>query len=170
MMNKALEVIEAHYLFNVKPDQIEVVIHPQSVIHSMVEYDDGSVLAQLGPPDMTVPIAHALFFPSRMKTNVQNLDFTKINTLQFEPVDGARFPAVQGAYDCLKSGLGACLSFNAANEVGVEAYLLGRIGFCDIVDFALQGARLGADENPQSLEDVLFLDGEVRKQTNLRIV
>jgi 1-deoxy-D-xylulose-5-phosphate reductoisomerase len=132
MMNKGLEVIEAHWLFDADPSVIEVVIHPQSVIHSMVEYCDGSVLAQLGNPDMRTPIAHALGHPSRIPSGADFLDLASIGTLQFERPDFDRFPCLRLAYDALKAGAAAVIALNAANEIAVEEFLAHRIGFLDI--------------------------------------
>ena len=129
MMNKGLEVIEAHWLFGASADQIEVVIHPQSVIHSMVAYVDGSVLAQLGNPDMRTPIAHALAYPARMASGVAPVDLTKIAQLAFERPDFSRFPCLKLAYDALQAGGTAPAILNAANEVAVDAFLNRRIGF-----------------------------------------
>jgi 1-deoxy-D-xylulose-5-phosphate reductoisomerase len=132
MMNKGLEVIEAHWLFGAPADQIEVVIHPQSVIHSMVSYTDGSVLAQLGNPDMRTPIAHALAYPERIASGVAQLDLTQIATLQFEKPDFARFPCLALAFDALRAGGTAPALLNAANEVAVQAFLDLKIGFRQI--------------------------------------
>jgi 1-deoxy-D-xylulose-5-phosphate reductoisomerase len=129
MMNKGLEVIEAHWLFGATAGQIEVVIHPQSVIHSMVSYVDGSVLAQLGNPDMRTPIAHALAYPERMVSGVEPVDLTKIGQLTFERPDFNRFPCLRLAYDALQAGGMAPAILNAANEVAVEAFLNRKIGF-----------------------------------------
>ncbi|KAF3996258.1 1-deoxy-D-xylulose-5-phosphate reductoisomerase [Glaciimonas immobilis] len=129
MMNKGLEVIEAHWLFGIPASQIEVVIHPQSVIHSMVSYVDGSVLAQLGNPDMRTPIANALAYPERISSGVAALDLTIIGQLQFSKPDLKRFPCLKLAYDALLSGGSAAIILNAANEVAVEAFLDGKIGF-----------------------------------------
>jgi len=132
MMNKGLEIIEAHWLFNVPAEQIEVVIHPQSVIHSLVQYIDGSVIAELGNPDMRTPIAHALAYPERIDSGVEPLDLFKIASLHFERPDFERFPCLALAYRALREGNSAPASLNAANEVAVEAFLDGRIGFSDI--------------------------------------
>jgi 1-deoxy-D-xylulose-5-phosphate reductoisomerase len=129
MMNKGLEVIEAHWLFNASADRIEVVIHPQSVIHSMVSYIDGSVLAQLGNPDMRTPIAHALAYPERIASGVDAVDLARIGQLNFERPDFHRFPCLRLAYDALSAGGTAPAILNAANEVAVQAFLDGRIGF-----------------------------------------
>jgi len=129
MMNKGLEVIEAHWLFGAAPSQIEVVIHPQSVIHSMVSYADGSVLAQLGNPDMRTPIAHALAYPDRIESGVDTVDLTKIAQLNFRPPDYQRFPCLKLAFDALHAGGSAAAVLNATNEVAVEAFLDRQIGF-----------------------------------------
>jgi 1-deoxy-D-xylulose-5-phosphate reductoisomerase len=129
MMNKGLEVIEAHWLFGASAAQIEVVIHPQSVVHSMVSYIDGSVLAQMGNPDMRTPIAHALAYPNRIEAGVTPLDLTTIGKLTFEPPDLARFPCLKLAYHALDASGSAPAILNAANEVAVEAFLNGRVGF-----------------------------------------
>ncbi|MEO0319151.1 MAG: hypothetical protein RL404_2828 [Pseudomonadota bacterium] len=138
MMNKGLEVIEAHWLFGAAPAQIEVVIHPQSVIHSMVSYADGSVLAQLGNPDMRTPIAHALAYPERIDSGVAPLDFSCIAQLEFRPPDYERFPCLKLAFDALEAGGTAPAVLNAANEVAVEAFLDRRIGFRKIPDLIAQ--------------------------------
>jgi 1-deoxy-D-xylulose-5-phosphate reductoisomerase len=132
MMNKGLEVIEAHWLFGAPPGQIEVVIHPQSVIHSMVSYVDGSVIAQLGNPDMRTPIANALAFPERIESGVAQLDLTQVGTLQFHQPDLQRFPCLALAFEALEAGGTAPALLNAANEVAVQAFLDTRIGFRDI--------------------------------------
>jgi 1-deoxy-D-xylulose-5-phosphate reductoisomerase len=132
MMNKGLEVIEAHWLFGAPADRIEVVIHPQSVIHSMVSYVDGSVLAQLGNPDMRTPIAHALAFPERIASGVAQLDLTSMAALEFHAPDMRRFPCLALAFDALRAGGTAPALLNAANEVAVQAFLDRRIGFRDI--------------------------------------
>ncbi len=136
MMNKAFEIIEATWLFDLTPDQIDVVIHPQSVVHSMVEYQDGSVIAQLGSPDMTLPIAYALLAPERPEgvTGPQTLDMTKANTLEFTPPDLARYPALDLARRALAMGPTACAVLNAADEIAVAAFLDGHLPFTGIVD------------------------------------
>lgn len=132
MMNKALEVIEARWLFDLNPEQIKVVIHPQSIIHSMVVCRDGSVLAQLGTPDMKVPIAYGLAFPERIESGAPRLDFLALQALSFEPPDPRRFPGLQLAWDALAAPVGTTAVLNAANEVAVAAFLERRIGFMDI--------------------------------------
>ena len=132
MMNKGLEVIEAYWLFAVQPSQVEVLLHPQSIIHSLVEYIDGSVLAQLGNPDMRTPIAHALGWPERISSGVKRLNLIEIGQLQFEPVDFRKFPCLQLAYDALSAGGTTTTILNAANEVAVQAFLQQRLRFTDI--------------------------------------
>lgn len=134
MMNKGLELIEAHYLFDASADELDVLVHPQSVIHSMVEYRDGSVLAQLGTPDMRTPISYALAWPRRMEAPTPRLDLREIGKLSFEAVDNKRFPAIQLSLDALQMGRGAPTIMNAANEIAVAAYLDGEIGFLEIAD------------------------------------
>jgi len=132
MMNKGLEVIEAHWLFNAKADDIQVVVHPQSVIHSMVQYVDGSVLAQLGNPDMRTPIAHAMAWPERIESGVHNLDMFEVARLDFQEADLIRFPCLRLAYDALRSGGTSTAILNAANEIAVEAFLNETILFTHI--------------------------------------
>ncbi len=162
MMNKGLEVIEARYLFDLPPEKIDVLIHPQSVIHSMVEYADGSFLAQLGAPDMRTPIANALGWPEWIATSGLRLDLKTLKRLDFEPVDQNRFPAVGLAYDCLRAGPSACLTLNAANEVAVAAFLEGRIAFPGIVDTAKAVLDLTPTVDLSGLTDMLSLDESVR--------
>ena len=162
MMNKGLELIEANHLFGVGSDQLEVLDHPQSVVHSMVAYDDGSVLAQLGQPDMRTPIAYTLAWPRRMRTPVARLDLAKVAQLTFEQPDLERFPALRIAREALEAGGASPLIMNAANEVAVEAFLAGRIGFLDIL--ALVEATLERMSRPRlpDLEAVALLDLECR--------
>ncbi|OYY95961.1 MAG: 1-deoxy-D-xylulose-5-phosphate reductoisomerase [Hydrogenophilales bacterium 28-61-23] len=162
MMNKGLEVIEARWLFNAQPEQIEVVIHPQSIVHSMVEYLDGSVLAQLSNPDMRTPIAHSLAYPERIEAGVNWLDLTKIGTLTFEAPDLRRFPCLGLAYQALAAGGAAPAMLNAANEEVVAAFLDKRIPYLSIaatLDAVLQ--RL-ADQPADSLEDLMVADAAAR--------
>jgi len=162
MMNKGLELIEAHHLFPVGADKIEIVVHPQSVIHSMVEYVDGSTLAQLGTPDMRTPIAHALAWPDRMAGPSAPLDWATLGRLDFEAPDEARFPALRLARDAVMAGGARPAILNAANEVAVAAFLAGRIGFLDIA--AIVGKALDRYDPPApcSIGDVLAVDGESR--------
>ncbi len=132
LMNKALEVIEAHFLFNMPPEKIDVIVHPQSVIHSMVEYEDGSVLSQMGSPDMRTPIGYCLAWPARMETPAPKLDLAKIGSLTFEAPDEVKFPALRFAKEAMKKGGTAPAALSAANEVAVQAFLDKRIGFLDI--------------------------------------
>ncbi|HTR08940.1 MAG TPA: 1-deoxy-D-xylulose-5-phosphate reductoisomerase [Paraburkholderia sp.] len=163
MMNKGLEVIEAHYLFDLPGERIDVLIHPQSVIHSMVSYADGSVLAQLGNPDMRTPIAHALAFPERVDSGVAQLDLAEVATLTFEKPDYTRFPCLALAMQALATGGVASAALNAANEVAVEAFLNRRIGFMAIAQTV--DAVLNALENrsASSLEVVLEADAAARR-------
>lgn len=158
MMNKGLEVIEAHWLFDADPSVIEVVIHPQSVIHSMVEYCDGSVLAQLGNPDMRTPIAHALGHPSRISSGAGFLDLAAIGTLQFERPDTTRFPCLRLAYDALKTGAAAVIALNAANEVAVAEFLDHRIGFLDIPRLIETVLTAIPNQDIATIEDVEAMD------------
>ncbi|HET7731695.1 MAG TPA: 1-deoxy-D-xylulose-5-phosphate reductoisomerase [Usitatibacter sp.] len=162
MMNKGLEVIEAHWLFAAPLDRIEVVIHPQSVIHSMVEYLDGSVIAQLGAPDMRTPIACALAWPDRIDAGVPALDFTTCGPLEFERVDPARFPCLALAGEAIRRGGTAPAVLNAANEIAVEAFLGGRLGFTgipEVIEWVL--GELGSDPL-KSLDHVYAVDVEAR--------
>ncbi|OQS33927.1 1-deoxy-D-xylulose-5-phosphate reductoisomerase [Chromobacterium haemolyticum] len=162
LMNKGLEVIEAHWLFSAPPERIEVVVHPQSVIHSMVQYRDGSVMAQLGAPDMRTPIACALAWPERVEAGVGSLDFSSLSNLTFEAPDLERFPCLKLAFDVLRLGGDAPAVLNAANEVAVDAFLHERLRFVDIptvVSAALDGVSLvGSD----SVEALLAKDEEAR--------
>lgn len=145
LMNKGLEVIEARWLFNAKPSEIEVVVHPQSVIHSMVEYVDGSVLAQLGNPDMRTPIAYALGYPERLQSGVGSLDLFKIGQLDFEAPDTNKFPCLRLAYEALKLGGNAAAILNAANEIAVESFIQKTIKFTDIprlIEFVLNKSSI----------------------------
>ena len=165
MMNKALEVIEARWLFDVLPEQIKVVLHPQSIIHSMVVCRDGSVLAQLGTPDMKVPIAFGLSYPARMESGAARLDFGNLAALTFEPCDESRFPGVALAYDALQGPQGSTTVLNAANEVAVAAFLEGRARFTDIHrvnanTLDAMGCDLGS---MNEVEDLLDLDHRSRK-------
>ena len=162
LMNKGLEVIEARWLFDAAPEQIEVVVHPQSIVHSLVEYRDGSVVAQLGIPDMRIPIAYALSYPERLELGLSRLSLSACGGLDFEPPDHERFPALRLAFGALATGGVKPAALNAANEVAVEAFLDGRIGFtriAEIVGAAL--ARTGqADE--MDLQAILAADREAR--------
>ncbi len=162
MMNKGLELIEAHYLFGVPADRIDIVVHPQSVIHSLVEYEDGSMLAQLGPSDMRVPIAHTLAWPRRMHTAVERLDLLAVARLDFEAPDEQRFPALRLAREALAAGGAATVVLNAANEIAVETFLGGRIHFADIAVTVEAALANMSDPIPQSIADVVELDARAR--------
>ncbi len=162
MMNKGLEVIEAHFLFDMPSERIDVLIHPQSVVHSLVEYRDGSVLAQLGSPDMRTPIAFTLAWPDRIEAPIEPLDLARVAQLSFEAPDPERFPALRLARAALQSGGTAPTILNAANEVAVEAFLNDRIGFLDIervVDGCLGNM---AHDPPRDLDDIWSVDAETR--------
>lgn len=163
MMNKGLEVIEAHHLFALPSEQIDVIIHPQSVIHSMVEYIDGSVLAQLGTPDMRTPIAHALAWPERMETPVASLNLAQVGRLDFEEPDPVRFPALRLAREALVAGGAKPAILNAANEAAVAAFLNRRIGFCDIATIVERALDRYNPRAPGTVADVLAIDGEARR-------
>ncbi|MCG7870589.1 MAG: 1-deoxy-D-xylulose-5-phosphate reductoisomerase [Candidatus Thiodiazotropha lotti] len=162
MMNKGLEVIEAHWLFQAGADKIEVVLHPQSVIHSMVEYEDGSVLAQLGQPDMRTPIAHALAWPKRIQSGVESLDLFQIGRLDFEPPDPQRFPCLGLAYQAIQSGGTASAVLNAANEVAVDAFLNQRLGFTGIAEVVEETMQQQPVEQVTDLQSLLEADQKAR--------
>jgi 1-deoxy-D-xylulose-5-phosphate reductoisomerase len=162
MMNKALEVIEAHWLFGVPAERIEVLVHPQSVIHSMVEYADGSVIAQLGNPDMRTPIAQALAHPERIDAGVASLDLARIGALTFEEPDFERFPALPRAYQVLAAGGTAPAVFSAANEVAVEAFLAGRLPFLRITSVIDTALDRMPSQPASTLDDVLEADRAAR--------
>jgi len=169
MMNKGLELIEAARLFPVDPSRIEIVVHRQSVIHSMVDYVDGSMLAQLGPSDMRVPIAHCLAWPDRMVTPMEPLDLVKLGRLDFEAPDPIRFRALALAREALEAGGASPAILNAANEVAVAAFLAGRIGFLEIaaiVDDTLQRYDPAA---PETIDAVLAIDAEARRHAGERV-
>jgi 1-deoxy-D-xylulose-5-phosphate reductoisomerase len=169
MMNKALEVIEAHYLFALDPAQIEVVIHPQSIIHSMVQYQDRSVVAQLGTPDMRVPIAYGLSWPERMASGASALDFSTMSALTFEAPDPRRFPGLGLAWDALAGPSGTTAVLNAANEVAVAAFLATGLRFDHI--HAVNHATLSAlsPSKPHSLDDLLAIDREARAFAHVQV-
>ena len=165
MMNKGLEVIEAHHLFAVAPEQIEVVVHPQSVIHSLVEYADGSMLAQLGNPDMRTPIAHALAYPERIDAGVSALDLCAIARLDFQRPDLERFPCLPLAYRALAAGGSAPAALNAANEVAVAAFLDGRLPYLRIADSIAELLAVMANTAARDLDAVMAIDQEARTLT-----
>ena len=162
MMNKGLEVIEAHYLFGIESARLDVLIHPQSVIHSMVDYVDGSTLAQLGEPDMRIPIASTLAWPDRMETTAKPLDLTTIGRLDFEAPDPVRFPCLKLARDALEAAGARPAILNAANEMAVAAFLARRIGFLAIADVVNAVLDRYDPTTPQTIEDVLAIDAEAR--------
>ncbi|MEM7728107.1 MAG: 1-deoxy-D-xylulose-5-phosphate reductoisomerase [Pseudomonadota bacterium] len=175
MMNKGLELIEAAWLFDRPGSQIDIIVHPQSIVHSMVEYVDGSVLAQMGSPDMRTPIAYALAWPERMQTPVKSLDLADIGSLTFSAPDMVRFPAIRLAREALEAGGQAPCVLNAANEVAVEAFLQGRIGFLDIpatCEAALNRlvAQTGFSAPPNDVQAVMQTDRLARDTANEHIV
>jgi len=163
LMNKGLEVIEAHWLFNARPEQIDVVVHPQSVIHSMVEYVDGSVLAQLGNPDMRTPIAYALGYPDRIDSGVSSLDFLTVGQLSFEQPDTKRFPCLQLAYDAMTAGGTAATAMNAANEIAVDAFLKEQISFTGIPSLIASTMDHMPTQAVSSIEHLIEIDQEARQ-------
>ena len=165
MLNKGLEVIEAHHLFAMPAERISVVIHPQSVVHSMVEYEDGSVIAQLGQPDMRTPIAYGLGFPERISSGVGMLDLALTARLDFSQPDMTQYPCLALSFQALKSGQGACIALNAANEVAVAAFLEGRLGYTQIamvIERTLSWHAGKNDSELASLEDIIALDERAR--------
>src|SRR5690606_31114166 len=165
MLNKGLEVIEAHWLFSMEADRIQVLIHPQSLVHSMVEYEDGSILAQLGQPDMRTPIAYALGFPERIPSGVGLFELARLNRLDFEEPDLKRFPCLGLAFDALRAGQSSCINLNAANEVAVARFLEGRIRYTEIPQIIgecldrMASLRCAA---PATLGDILDQDHQAR--------
>jgi 1-deoxy-D-xylulose-5-phosphate reductoisomerase len=175
LMNKGLELIEASYLFDVAEDRIDVLVHPQSVVHSLVHYVDGSVLAQMGAPDMRIPISYALAWPDRAAVSTPRLDLATVGTLSFEQPDLARFPALRLARAALSTGVGATTALNAANEVAVDSFLRGRIGFLDVArlveetlaDLAAREPKLIA-KTPSSFDEVAWADAVARAAAGRR--
>ncbi len=162
MMNKALEVIEARWLFDLQPDQIKVVIHPQQIIHSMVQFNDASILAQLGTPDMRVPIACGLAWPERIASGASRLDFSALSALVFEEADATRFPGLHLSWQALKAAEGTTAVLNAANEVAVGAFLSGRLRFDHIHAVNLATLDAVSPSNPDSLQALMELDVQAR--------
>ena len=169
LMNKGLELIEAHHLFGLPSDRIEVLIHPQSVVHSLVEFVDGSVLAQLGSPDMRVPIAYALAWPERMATPAERLNLSAIRSLEFEQPDLQRFPALRIARQALEQGGAAPTILNAANEVAVASFLAMRIDFLEIANLVEQALDRATAPAPTSIEEVIALDFQTRNEVGALI-
>jgi 1-deoxy-D-xylulose-5-phosphate reductoisomerase len=167
LMNKGLELIEAHHLFALRPDELDVLVHPQSIVHGLVEFRDGSVIAQLGSPDMRIPIAHCLAWPVRIATPAPRLDLARVTNLSFEEADLTRFPALGIARQALAAGGSAPTVLNAANEVAVREFIAGRLGFCGIaslVESTLNAAqRSGDTAEPQSVEAALAIDHNARR-------
>ena len=163
MMNKGLELIEAHWLFNCPPEKLETVIHPQSVVHSMVRYADGSVLAQMGTPDMRTPIAYCLGLPERIASGVPPLDFAALSALTFETPDYRRFPCLELAYQAMQAGGGVPCVLNAANEIAVAAFLANRIRFTDIAHTVRHCLEQDFSSSHHSLEGLLDLDAAARR-------
>ena len=166
LMNKGLELIEARHLFGVAPDQLDVVVHPQSIVHCLVHYRDGSVLAQLAMPDMRCPIAYSLSYPGRISTPVERLDLAQVGRLDFEPPDLARFPALALAQEAMRTGGVACTVLNAANEVAVAAFLRGELGFLGIArlvgDTLARFKGRALSDAPADIGDALSIDAEAR--------
>ena len=163
LMNKGLELIEAFHLFPLDESALEVVVHPQSVIHSLVEYVDGSVLAQLGAPDMRIPIAYTLAWPARMETPCDRLDLVRIGSLDFEAPDLERFPALGLARNALRDGGAKPAILNAANEIGVASFLESRMGFLNIASLVGDVLAAYAPGAPSSIDEVLEIDGQARR-------
>jgi 1-deoxy-D-xylulose-5-phosphate reductoisomerase len=164
MMNKGLEYIEARWLFNASADKMEIIIHPQSIIHSMVRYQDGSVIAELGVPDMCTPIAYAMSYPDRVPSSVPPLDFTQISSLTFKQPDFDRYPCLKLAIDAFNQGQAATTALNAANEVAVEAFLQHKIGFMDIAKNVSKVLDQLAFPEPSTIDDVFMIDQWARSQ------
>ncbi len=169
MMNKGLEYIEARWLFNASAEQMEVMLHPQSVIHSMVRYQDGSVLAQLGTPDMRTPIAHAMAWPQRVKSGVKPLDFCKLSSLTFSEPDYDRYPCLKLAMKAFDQGQAATTALNAANEITVAAFLHQQIRFTDIAAVNRQVVERLALQEPTCIEAVLDIDRQARAAAEERV-
>ena len=167
MMNKGLEFIEAKWLFNLNVEDIQVVLHPQSTIHSMVQYQDGSVIAQMGNPDMRTPIAHALAYPERIESGVEPLDFFNTPSFEFSDVDFARYPNLKLAIDACKSGQAACTALNAANEIAVDAFLNNHIKFTDIAKINETSMKKFVSEEVVTIDDVLRIDQLARETARL---
>lgn len=164
MVNKALEIIEAHQIFAIAPTQIDVVIHPQSIVHSMIEYRDGSILAQMGAPDMRTPIAYALAYPNRIETTGQVIDWSRLKNLDFEQPDHMKFPAIRLAYSSIALGMTACIALNAANEAAVENFLNKKIPFGQIIPWIEEAINHVIDyPQPTTIHDVMDIDCAVRK-------
>ena len=162
LMNKGLELIEAHYLFHIPPEKLSAIIHPQSIVHALVEFVDGSVLAQLSNPDMRAPIAYALSYPDRIETPVAKLDLAALGKLTFETPDEVRFPALRLARQTLKAGGAAPTILNAANEIAVARFLRGEIAFLDIATVVEKALETIGQKMPSSVDEIFNLDARVR--------
>ena len=169
LMNKGLELLEAHHLFGLPSERMDVVVHPQSVVHSLVEFVDGSLLAQLGSADMRIPIAYTLAWPERMQTPAERLSLPEMGRLDFEKPDLARFPSLRLAREALEAGGGEAIVLNATNEVAVEAFLRGAIGFCDIARLVEESLRNTNVPAPASIEEVVAIDRETRERASLMV-
>jgi 1-deoxy-D-xylulose-5-phosphate reductoisomerase len=169
LMNKALEVIEAHWLFGLSADRIEAIVHPQSVVHGFAEFVDGSVIAQLSPPDMKMPIQCALTHPERVDGCAARMDWTRLRGLDFEPVDRERFPAIDLAGEVIRRGGSAGAVFNAANEIAVEAFLAGRIGFTRIHGLVAEALDALPSQPLESLDDIAAADAAARAWTEEQV-
>jgi 1-deoxy-D-xylulose-5-phosphate reductoisomerase len=165
LMNKGLELIEAHWLFNIEPEKLEVLIHPQSIVHSLVEMNDGSVLAQLSPTDMKVPIQYALTYPERENSSLPSLDLSQIKSLEFFEPDIEKFPLLKLARHALEEGASFPIVLNAANEVAVSAFLQTEIGFLDIAEIVSKAVENHPQREVQNLEDIFLVDRETRQMT-----
>ncbi len=164
LMNKGLELIEAHWLFNIEPQKLEVLIHPQSIVHSLVELNDGSVLAQLSPTDMRIPIQYALTYPGRENSLLPSLDLKKIGSLEFFAPDDEKFPLLKLARLALEEGASFPIALNAANEVAVDAFLQKKLGFLEISEIVSETVEGHQKKEIQSLDDIFFVDREARQQ------
>ncbi len=169
LMNKGLEMIEASYIFNFPEDQIDILIHPQSIVHSLVAYRDGSLLAQLGIHDMRVPISHTLAWPARMETDLPRLDLSALGQLNFETPDTRQFPAISLARQVLKSGRGRPTILNAANEVAVQAFVESRVSYLDIVKVCTDVLNEMSESVPTTIDEVLWVDQQAR-QTATKVI
>jgi 1-deoxy-D-xylulose-5-phosphate reductoisomerase len=165
LMNKGLELIEAHWLFNIEPEKLEVLIHPQSIVHSLVEMNDRSVLAQLSPTDMKVPIQYALTYPEREDSSLPSLDFSQIKSLEFFEPDVEKFPLLKLARQALEEGASFPIVLNAANEVAVSAFLQTEIGFLEIAEIVSKAVENHPQREVQNLEDIFLVDRETRQMT-----
>ena len=170
MMNKGFEVIEAKWLFNVKPEQIEVVVHPQSIIHSMIQFEDGAIKAQLGTPDMKLPIRYAFSYPNRLKNQSPKLELSQYAHLTFEHPDTTKFPLLNYAYEAMRLGGNIPCILNAANEVVVDAFLKDKIGFLQMADIIADIMQQVSFIKSPSYDDYVSTDAEARRLTREKII